>query len=70
MRCYICNKVLDAPRYNRLHKDYDPCNTCLEVIHGVFNDFPDEFETGEAIFNPLLDTVEDIFYEEDYYDIE
>lgn len=32
MRCYICNRVLEEPQYNRDHEDYDPCNTCLDVI--------------------------------------
>lgn len=48
MRCYICDNGLgdDEVRFNRLHKDYDPCGTCREVIKDAVNESydPDKVE--------------------------
>lgn len=32
MRCYICDVVIDTPQFNADHDDYDPCETCKQVI--------------------------------------
>jgi len=44
MRCHICNAALSAGEIQRNHdhKDWDPCNRCLEAIDDVFNDRTEE----------------------------
>lgn len=44
MRCAICDNVLadDEVRFNRDHKDYDPCGTCKNIIKDVFKEDRDE----------------------------
>ena len=34
-RCYICDKPINNPEFNSLHKDIDPCGECLEVINDL-----------------------------------
>lgn len=51
MRCHICDRLLGEPHYNSEHKDWDPCDTCQEVINdtvGSFKDTPsaDEEDLG------------------------
>ena len=41
MRCYICDRVIDKPNFNKDHGDYDPCETCLEVINDLFQSHKD-----------------------------
>lgn len=44
MRCHICDAALgeDEIKFNREHKDYDPCGRCLEVIRNVFGEEEDD----------------------------
>ncbi len=42
MRCHICDRVLSEPRFNSDHKDYDPCDTCLEVVYDVLGSYRDK----------------------------
>ncbi len=42
MRCHICNMLLEEPVYNSDHKDYDPCPSCLVVIHDTLASFKDK----------------------------
>jgi len=50
-RCYICDRPIEKPSFNRQHDDIDPCGTCLEVINNVWHDDPlaeDEMVEVEA----------------------
>ena len=42
MRCYICDSVLSTPVWNSLYKAYEPCPTCMDIIHHVFEDTPEQ----------------------------
>lgn len=55
MRCHICNNALSEKeiQFNRDHKDWDPCGTCLEVISDVFT-HDDESEIDEQLDFELL----------------
>lgn len=50
MRCHICDNNLSSVVYNADHDDFDPCGTCLEVIHNVFKDGDKLIETFEDPF--------------------
>ena len=57
MRCYICDRALDEPRFNKDHQEYDPCDPCLTVIAdtvGSYEDRPyvqeDELGLFQAFF--------------------
>lgn len=39
MRCFICDVVIDAPQFNADHDDYDPCETCKQVIADTVGPF-------------------------------
>ena len=42
MRCHICDKVMTKPVYNKDLKGYEPCDTCLDIINDLLNDFKDQ----------------------------
>lgn len=69
MRCYICDRVLDDEnvQYNELHKDYDPCPTCLAVIEDLcgFGDRPTV--TEDEFGDDLLDELSSIVSLDDLY---
>jgi hypothetical protein len=41
MRCHICDRVLEEPRFNMDHNDYEPCETCLAVINDTLDGYKD-----------------------------
>lgn len=42
MRCHICNAVLTEVRPNSDHGDFDPCDSCMAVIHDTLAGFLDQ----------------------------
>jgi len=66
MRCHICNAVLNPTevQWNNDHKDYDPCNRCLEAIDDVFNDRSEE-EIDQEIAILFYETDPDIVEDND-----
>ena len=67
-RCYICDRPLETPHFNRQHGDIDPCGTCLEVINNVFSDDPlrdDEMVTVEPTAEELLEAAEVEYYHDE-----
>lgn len=60
MRCYICDAQLsdEEVRFNRNHKDYDPCNVCKEVIKDTVN---------EAHDPDVIEDLGDVFADDDGY---
>jgi hypothetical protein len=61
MRCYICDRALNEPVFNREHNTWEPCKECLEAIEdtlAAFTDRPsaaeDEFGIAPSI---LLDNI-------------
>lgn len=58
MHCFICDREQSNISFNVLHKDFDPCPTCQEVIDNVFGDSSDsdiEVETAEPTAEELLE---------------
>jgi hypothetical protein len=57
MRCHICDRPLSEPRYNRDHKDYNPCDTCLTVVQDTLEGFIDKpaADEDELGIDPLWD---------------
>lgn len=61
MRCHICDRVLDEPKFNKDTDAYEPCEVCMAVIldtMGSFEDRPyleeDELtHQWEAVLGPL-----------------
>lgn len=47
MRCYICDSVLSAPVWNGQLKAFEPCPTCMDIIHHVFEDTPEPLSVEE-----------------------
>jgi hypothetical protein len=47
MRCYICNRVLSEPQFNRDHVQWDPCEPCLEVIRDTVASWTDRPSAAE-----------------------
>lgn len=41
MRCNICDRLLNEPRFNRELGSYEPCETCMEVIQDTLAGFKD-----------------------------
>lgn len=41
MRCNICDRPLNEPRYNSDLKAYEPCEPCMIVIHDTLAGFTD-----------------------------
>ena len=44
MKCAICDKTLTAEeiKFDRDHKSWNPCFTCLNIVADVFSDPLDE----------------------------
>lgn len=49
MRCHICNSVIPTPQYNNLLGNWEPCQTCLDIIFNVFDDH-DDVEEKQHVF--------------------
>lgn len=70
MRCYICDKILedDQVQYNEDHKDYDPCQTCLNAVEDILAGFSDlpapDPEDAVPILEGLFPTTYDPFGED------
>lgn len=41
MKCHICDALLSQPRYNKEIKAWEPCETCMEIIFELLDDFKD-----------------------------
>jgi len=41
MRCYICNKAIDDPEWDRLHNDFSPCGGCQAEINDLLESYRD-----------------------------
>lgn len=68
MRCHICDRVLEEPKFNKDLNAYEPCDTCMAVILdtiGTFTDRPyiqeDELGGFQAFFTAqALDLEEEV----------
>jgi hypothetical protein len=51
MHCHICDKILgpDEIKFNRDHKEFDPCSECLQIISEVFGPDDDEVEIDRQL---------------------
>lgn len=47
MRCNICDNSLSEPVYNRMLEAWEPCPTCLAVIHDTISGYRDRASVGE-----------------------
>jgi hypothetical protein len=41
MRCKICDRALEEPRWNGDHEEYEPCDSCLRVIQDTIDGYKD-----------------------------
>lgn len=56
MRCHICDRVLNEPKYNHDAREYDPCGTCIEVIEATLSGFTSKPSMSEDEFpDPLFE---------------
>lgn len=56
MRCFICNRVLSEPNYNKDHEAYDPCDTCMVIIHDTIAGYRDKTSVDEDEFGVDYET--------------
>lgn len=54
MRCYICDRALTTPSFNSDTQGYEPCETCMEVIHDTLASFLDKPSADEDDFGQDL----------------
>lgn len=69
MRCYICDRVIDEPEFNRDHQDIEPCKACRAVIEDILAGYGDRpsipDEDGDVlIIEGLYPTIDDPFQTE------
>lgn len=50
MRCHICDRVLDDPKWVEEVGNYDPCDTCIAVIEDTLAGFTDKPAAEEDAF--------------------
>lgn len=50
MRCNICDRQLDDPKFNRDTKQWEPCDTCLSVIADTLAGYLDTPAAEEDAF--------------------
>lgn len=50
MKCNICDAPLNEPKFNEDIQNYDPCDTCMEVIEDTLAGF---LETPSAAEDEL-----------------
>jgi hypothetical protein len=58
MRCHICDRPLDEPKFVEEVGNYDPCDTCMTVIEDTlagYENLPDAEEDGIVGVDPLWD---------------
>lgn len=54
MRCYICDRALTEPVFNAEIDGYEPCDTCMAVIHDAIGNFTDKPAADEDAFDDEL----------------
>jgi hypothetical protein len=47
MRCFICNVAIEKPQFNSEHDDFDPCETCKQVIADTVAGYEDVVAVDE-----------------------
>jgi hypothetical protein len=70
MRCHICDRLLDEPKFDPDMGEIDPCPTCMAVIEdaiGTYTEKPAAAETDlgidplwDELFPPTYDPLGDI----------
>ncbi len=50
MRCFICNVAIEKPQFNSEHDDFDPCETCKQVIADTVAGYEDVVAADEDEF--------------------
>lgn len=57
MRCHICNAELSPNeiKWSHAHNEWDPCNTCLNIIDEVFEDYVEDAPIVEEVELETLD---------------
>jgi hypothetical protein len=65
MRCYICDRVLNEPKFNPDIAAIDPCDTCMAIIEDTLAGFTDKpaAAEGEISLDPIWDEVFPQMYE-------
>jgi hypothetical protein len=61
MRCYICDRVLREPNFNRDHIDWEPCEPCLEVIQDTLAAWVDKPSAAEGELLSEEDVIKSYF---------
>lgn len=58
MKCHICDATLGETeiKWNKDHKDFDPCHTCKTVIDEVFGE-EDDYDNPYPVYELEDDTV-------------
>lgn len=54
MKCYICDATLAEPIFNRETNAYEPCGTCMAVIHDTLDGYKDNPSVAEDDFNDMV----------------
>lgn len=59
MRCHICDRVIDDPKYNPDLGEIDPCDICMEVIEDTLAGFTEKpsASEGDLGVDPLWDEI-------------
>jgi hypothetical protein len=55
MRCHICDRPLDEPKYVEEVGNFDPCDTCMKVVEDTlagYETLPDAEDDGYSV-DPL-----------------
>lgn len=47
MRCFICDVAIEKPQFNSEHDDFDPCETCKQVIADTVAGYEDVVAVDE-----------------------
>lgn len=57
MKCNICDRALNEPKFNPEIRNYDPCDTCMTVIEDTLAGFIDGPAAEEDAFgaDPVLE---------------
>lgn len=54
MRCHICDRQLDDPKFNRDLDEWEPCDTCLAVVADTLAGYLDTPAAEEDAFGELF----------------
>lgn len=53
--------MLEQPQWSALHKDWEPCPVCREIIDNVFEDTPDEDQLSfEHIEEEIVEEIQEV----------